>query len=67
MEIVPLSRLTVAMVDMLTVVIVGASRTRVIERGGRSWVYTPRGYAAKAAQRHDQHGKVPAGKTVVRG
>jgi cobalt-precorrin 5A hydrolase/precorrin-3B C17-methyltransferase len=33
---------------MLTVVIVGSSETRVVTTGeGRSWVYTPRGYAAK--------------------
>ena len=32
-------------VDMLTVVVVGSSRTRRLERGGRAWLYTPRGYA----------------------
>ena len=32
----------------LTVVLVGSSETRAIPRGdGRSWVYTPRGYAGK--------------------
>lgn len=36
-------------VDMLTVVLVGASTTRRVARGdGGCWVYTPRGYAAKA-------------------
>ena len=35
-------------VDMLTVVMVGSSETRRIDRGdGGAWVYTPRGYAAK--------------------
>jgi cobalt-precorrin 5A hydrolase/precorrin-3B C17-methyltransferase len=55
-EILPLSRLTVDMVDMLTLVVVGSSRTRLVERGGRRWVYTPRGYAAKAGA--EQPGKV---------
>ena len=31
-------------VDMLTVIVVGSSRTRRMERGGRAWLYTPRGY-----------------------
>ncbi len=36
-------------VDMLTLVLVGSIETRRIERGdGGCWVYTPRGYAAKA-------------------
>jgi cobalt-precorrin 5A hydrolase/precorrin-3B C17-methyltransferase len=36
-------------VDMLTVVLVGSSATRRVERAdGGAWVYTPRGYAAKA-------------------
>ncbi|MEQ8667121.1 MAG: precorrin-3B C(17)-methyltransferase [Rhodospirillales bacterium] len=33
--------------DMLTLVLIGNSQSRLIERGGRAWVYTPRGYAAK--------------------
>ena len=36
-------------VDMLTVVIVGSSRTRRLERGGRAWLYTPRGYQPAGA------------------
>ena len=40
---VDLAALDVDDVDMLTVVIVGSSRTRRV--GG--WVYTPRGYDAK--------------------
>ena len=32
---------------MLTVILVGNSRTRAIERGTKGWVYTPRGYADK--------------------
>ena len=34
--------------DMLTLVMIGSSETRAIARGdGGTWVYTPRGYAAK--------------------
>lgn len=47
-RVVPLGQLQVDDVDMLTVVIVGSSQTTTVETGeGRSWVYTPRGYAAK--------------------
>lgn len=46
---VPLGRLDVEEVDMLTVVIVGSSQSRTVGTGdGRTWVYTPRGYAGKA-------------------
>lgn len=31
-------------VDMLTTILVGNSQTRVTNRGGRRWMYTPRGY-----------------------
>lgn len=45
---VDLAELTPDMVDMLTVVLVGSSETRRVARGdGGTWVYTPRGYAAK--------------------
>jgi cobalt-precorrin 5A hydrolase/precorrin-3B C17-methyltransferase len=44
-----LDELTPEKVDMLTLVLVGSSETRRIERGdGGCWVYTPRGYGAKA-------------------
>ncbi|MDA4844665.1 precorrin-3B C(17)-methyltransferase [Hoeflea poritis] len=47
-RIVPLGELRVDDVDMLTVVIVGSSQSRTVKTGdGRTWVYTPRGYAAK--------------------
>lgn len=47
-RIVPLGDLVIDDVDMLTVVVVGSSESRVIRTGdGRNWVYTPRGYAAK--------------------
>ncbi|WP_206454609.1 precorrin-3B C(17)-methyltransferase [Aurantimonas marina] len=46
---VPLAELDIDDVDMLTVVIVGSSETRLVTTGdGRQWAYTPRGYAAKA-------------------
>ncbi len=34
-------------VDMLSIVLVGNSETRMVRRGERTWVYTPRGYARK--------------------
>ncbi|MCB1450570.1 MAG: precorrin-3B C(17)-methyltransferase [Nitratireductor sp.] len=47
-RVVPLAELQVDDVDMLTVVLVGSSQTRTVQSGdGRTWVYTPRGYAAK--------------------
>lgn len=47
-RIVPLHALQVDDVDMLTVVVVGSSQSRTVTAGdGRTWVYTPRGYAAK--------------------
>ena len=47
-RIVRLIDLDIHEVDMLTVVVVGSSESRVIRTGdGRNWVYTPRGYAAK--------------------
>ena len=59
-RIVPLGQLRSDDVDMLTVVIVGSSETRVVRSGeGRDWVYTPRGYAAKEGT-----GIVPAGEAA---
>ena len=47
-RVVPLSELDINEVDMLTVVIVGSSETTTVDTGdGKTWVYTPRGYAAK--------------------
>lgn len=47
-RIVSLADLNVDDVDMLTVVIVGSSNSRVVKTGdGKSWVYTPRGYSSK--------------------
>jgi cobalt-precorrin 5A hydrolase / precorrin-3B C17-methyltransferase len=48
-RMVPLGELNVDDVDMLTVVIVGSSESRTMRTGdGKTWVYTPRGYAGKA-------------------
>ncbi len=47
-RVVTLGDLCIDDVDMLTVVVVGSSETRVLERGdGSTNVYTPRGYAVK--------------------
>lgn len=46
-SVITLGELTPDHADMLTLVMVGNSQTRRMERGGRTWVYTPRGYAAK--------------------
>jgi cobalt-precorrin 5A hydrolase/precorrin-3B C17-methyltransferase len=46
--VVQLGDLKVEDVDMLTLVIVGSSATRAVQRpDGGQWVYTPRGYAKK--------------------
>ena len=48
-RIVTLAELDADMVDMLTLVMVGNSQSRVIERpDGGKWVYTPRGYDVPA-------------------
>ncbi len=49
LAITTLAELDPAAVDMLTVVLIGNSETRAVTRGGRQWVYTPRGYAKKWA------------------
>ncbi|MEQ8480464.1 MAG: precorrin-3B C(17)-methyltransferase [Hoeflea sp.] len=47
-RVVPLGELDVDDVDMLTVVVVGSSNSSTVKTGdGRTWVYTPRGYARK--------------------
>ena len=47
---VRLGDLSADRVDMLTLVLVGSSQTRSVERRhGVPWVYTPRGYSAEAA------------------
>lgn len=50
-RVTTLADLTPDDADMLTLVMVGGEATRRIERGGATWVYTPRGYGVKMAQR----------------
>ena len=52
-ETIALSELEPGRADMLTIVIVGSSRTRAFAHGGETRVYTPRGYAVKAARKED--------------
>jgi len=40
----PLGELTIADADMRTVILIGSTKTRIIQQGGKSWVYTPRHY-----------------------
>ncbi|MBF0166737.1 MAG: precorrin-3B C(17)-methyltransferase [Alphaproteobacteria bacterium] len=47
LDIFPLSELGPDKADMLSIVLIGNSETRVITHGGRKRVYTPRGYAGK--------------------
>jgi cobalt-precorrin 5A hydrolase/precorrin-3B C17-methyltransferase len=48
-RVLSLSELDASDVDMLTLVLVGSSATRVVPRGdGGAWVYTPRGYEPAA-------------------
>lgn len=44
-KIVPLTEVTEDMADMRTVVLLGSSTTRIIERGGAPLIYTPRSVA----------------------
>jgi len=48
-EVIELGELTPDDADMLTLVLVGSSETRLIERGENLWAYTPRGYGSKMA------------------
>jgi cobalt-precorrin 5A hydrolase/precorrin-3B C17-methyltransferase len=44
-----LASLDMDAIDMLTLLLIGSSRTRSFASGSTRWVYTPRGYAAKRA------------------
>lgn len=46
-ETIPLRDLTADHADMTTLIMVGSSTTQKIQHGGRTRLYTPRGYAAK--------------------
>ena len=51
-SVTTLAELDPAQIDMLTVLLIGASTSRAIPRtDGGQWVYTPRGYAAKHTDR----------------
>jgi cobalt-precorrin 5A hydrolase / cobalt-factor III methyltransferase / precorrin-3B C17-methyltransferase len=47
LDVITLGELTSDHADMLTMVLVGSSQSRVIDRGVNKWVYTPRGYEKK--------------------
>ncbi|WP_085907141.1 precorrin-3B C(17)-methyltransferase [Kiloniella majae] len=67
MTVLRLDELTPDQVDMLTVVLVGSSTSRKIEKSdGSCWVYTPRGYEKKAHlyENFDETGEV---KTITEG
>jgi hypothetical protein len=58
-RVVPLGKLNVDDVDMLTVVVVGSSDSRTVATGdGKTWVYTPRGYSGKAGTQMEKSGTV---------
>jgi cobalt-precorrin 5A hydrolase/precorrin-3B C17-methyltransferase len=47
-DVLPLAQFDPGTVDMLTIVLVGSSRSRLVARGdGKTYAYTPRGYAKK--------------------
>jgi len=51
LEVTTLAGLDLGQVDMLTIVLIGASTTRRLPRPeGGCWVYTPRGYAARCKE-----------------
>lgn len=52
-EVVRLDELNPDSADMLTVVLIGCSRTRAIVRGVNRWLYTPRGYENKLVGSRD--------------
>ena len=53
-DVTTLNDLDTDAVDMLTVIVVGSSQTRRLERGGRAWLYTPRGYGVGDAMADDE-------------
>lgn len=46
-DIITLGELTADHADMLTMVVVGSSETKILDTASRRFVYTPRGYAKK--------------------
>ena len=49
-EVIRLDELTPDRADMLTLVLIGNSQSRLTERGVNRWLYTPRGYGSKMDQ-----------------
>lgn len=47
LDVITLGELNADSADMLTLVLVGSSQTRITTRGTKRWVYTPRGYSRK--------------------
>jgi cobalt-precorrin 5A hydrolase/precorrin-3B C17-methyltransferase len=56
-EVIPLEELSPQKADMLTLVLIGNSRTRAVARGRRRWVYTPRGYALRPGKARPRKAK----------
>ena len=58
-DVIPLSDLQPKHADMLTLVLVGSTRTRVLDQGPRPKVYTPRGYGDRVGptEKRVQSGK----------
>ena len=48
-DVITLGELKPDHADMLTLILIGNSQTRLTKRGESCWVYTPRGYATKLA------------------
>ena len=66
-EVVRLDRLDPAAIDMLTVIVVGSSRTRTFVHGGARCAYTPRGYEVDAGRVAGAEAGIGAGAGLKRG
>jgi cobalt-precorrin 5A hydrolase/precorrin-3B C17-methyltransferase len=54
--VIELEALTPDSVDMLTIILIGSSETRRVTTGQGLWVYTPRGYGARADKAREASG-----------
>ena len=52
-DVITLGALNADSADMLTMVLVGSSQTRIATRGQNRWVYTPRGYEKKMTMKKE--------------
>lgn len=59
-EVIRLDELEPERADMLTMVLVGNSQSRVVDRGVNRWVYTPRGYEKKRLETPEPIAPSPA-------